>query len=295
MTYLPVAIRKILVPVDFTELSREAFLTALQLARKCGAQLKLLHVIEVPLAGAGYGDFYSGIEMTPVLPYQGYDLILPDLLDQARLEIAKLVQVARDNGVTAEQEVVADAAIARICQMVKDESTDLVVIGSVGADGLEEFLVGSDAEDLVRQCECPVLTIKQKQDSFEVRYILFPADFTAETDAVVPFLRFYQRVFGAHLNLLYVQTKNDQATAPEIRERMQAFADRHELSSVNLLVHLNTSASGGILATASEMKHDLILMPTHGRSGFSQLFHKSIAESVVNHAQIPVLTFHWPA
>jgi nucleotide-binding universal stress UspA family protein len=193
-----------------------------------------------------------------------------------------------------EQEVTADVAIPRICQVVGEEDADLVVIGSEGADGLEEFLVGSDAEEVVRQCECPVLTIKQKIDHFEVRSILFPSDFTAEAEVVLPYLRFYQEFFAAHINLLYVRTKNDKATDPEIHERMQAFVDRYQLTNVNLIIQPSASASGGIIATSTEMNYDLILMPTHGRSGFAQLFNKSIAESVVNHASIPVLTFHWP-
>lgn len=294
MNPLPLAIRKIVVPVDFSDLSQQAFQVALQIARKSGAQIKLLHIIELPLA-SGYGTSYAGIEMNPVGAYQSFDFMLPELLEQSKQQMNRLVEAGNAQGVRVESEVVADLAVNKIVSVVTDEHVDLVVIGSVGADGLEELLIGSDAEDVVRHCPCPVLTIKQPATgNFEVKQILFPSDFAPETSAIVPYLTFIQQFFGAQLNLLYVRTKNDSTSEQELKDRMRAFVNSHQLTGVNLFIQPNSSASNGILEVVSTVTPDLILMPTHGRTGFAHLFHKSVAESVVNHASIPVLTFHWP-
>ncbi|PSR53778.1 hypothetical protein AHMF7605_09715 [Adhaeribacter arboris] len=287
-------IRKIVVPIDFSDLSQQAYQVALQLARKSGAMIKLLHIIELPLT-SGYGTSYAGIEMNPVGAYQSYDFMLPELLEQSKQQMNKLVEMGAAQGVIIESEVVTDLAVNKIVNVVTEEQVDLVVIGSAGAEGLEEFLIGSDAEEVVRHCPCPVLTIKQPTSgNFEVQQILFPSDFAPETTAIVPILTFFQQFFGARLNLLYVRTKNDSSSEQELHDRMQAFVQAHHLTEVHFLIQPNSSASEGILEVVNTVTPDLILMPTHGRTGLAHLFHKSVAESVVNHASIPVLTFHWP-
>ncbi len=294
MNYLQLGIRKIVVPIDFSDLSQQAYQVALQLARKSGAKIKLLHIIELPLT-SGYGTSYAGIEMSPVGAYQSYDFMLPELLEQSKQQMNRLVEEGKAQGVTIESEVVTDLAVNKIVSVVTDEHVDLVVIGSAGADGLEEFLIGSDAEEVVRHCPCPVLTIKQPTSgNFEVKQILFPSDLAPETNDIVPYLTFFQQFFGARLHLLYVRTKNDSTSEQEIRNQMLAFVNAHQLTEVNLFIQPNSSASDGILEVVNTVTPDLILMPTHGRTGLAHLFHKSVAESVVNHASIPVLTFHWP-
>ena len=287
------SIRNILVLIDFSEIAQQAFQVALQLAAKSSARVKLLHVIEVPLA-SGYGAFPAGIEMNLLGNYQGYDFILPELLEQSRQQMERFIQEGHRYGIPMDQEIVTDTGISKLIQVVTEEHIDLVVIGSEGADGLEEFLIGSDAEDVVRHCPCPVLTIKQKHETFKVNRILFPSDFASEVNQVVPYLTLFQEFFGAQINLLYVRTGDENLSDAQIHERMQDFVTQNQLINANLIIQAGKSASEGIEKVVNDMPHDLILMPTHARTGLAHIFHKSIAESVVNHAAVPVLTFHYP-
>ncbi|QNF31427.1 universal stress protein [Adhaeribacter swui] len=293
MKTIPLSIRKILVPVDFSELSQHAFAVALQLAQKSQAQIKLLHVVEMPLT-AGYGATYASMDMNPVGAYQNYDFMLPELLEQSKQQMEKLAQVGTAAGIIIEQEVTADRIIAKLVSVVTEEQMDLVVIGSEETSGLEEFLIGSDAEEVVRHCPCPVLTVKKQHDFLQINNILFPSDFSPETRQIMPYVAFVQEFFGANLQILHVQTSDNASAAAEERTRMEAFVTENNLKKVQLLVQSNASASEGIMAAIKTSPPDLILMPTHGRTGLAHLFNKSVAESVVNHAAIPVLTFHWP-
>jgi len=288
------AIRKILVPVDFSELAQHAFAVAMQLAQKSQASVKLLHVVELPVA-SGFGATYSGLDMNPVGAYQNYDFMLPELLEQSKQQLEKLALIGTAAGLAMEQEVTADRIVSKLVSVVTEEQIDLVVMGSEGAAGLEEILIGSDAEDIVRHCPCPVLTVKKQHDFFKVKHILFPSDFSPETKTVMPYVIFLKNFFEATLHLLYVQTKSSSFREEEIKNQMAALEAENILKDVNLLVQSNASASDGILAAVTISPPDLIIIPTHGHTGLAHLFHKSVAESVVNHATIPVLTFHLPS
>jgi nucleotide-binding universal stress UspA family protein len=130
-------IKRILVPIDFAELSNRAFQIAASLAREHNAQLVLLHV--VPLAAVMYGP-----------PPENY-------LDHLREELRHLgpsdpntrVQCLLGEGNPA-TEIVREA---------RENKCDLIVMGTHGRTGLNRFVMGSVAEEVVRKAPCLVLIV----------------------------------------------------------------------------------------------------------------------------------------
>jgi nucleotide-binding universal stress UspA family protein len=140
------SIEKILVPVDFSEHSGLSLRSAGEFARRYGARLQILHVVEIPT----YPYFYVPPETE----------ILAERKETATKALAELV--AEVIGETAEYEIfVSDGrAASEIIDFAEANGSDLVVIATHGLTGLERLLIGSTAEEVVRRAECPVLTVK---------------------------------------------------------------------------------------------------------------------------------------
>lgn len=140
--------KRILVPVDGSETSNKALVAALQLARDCGSEIRLLHSID-ELA------FLSGFE------YSG------QALQHARTNAAKVLDdslaIAKSAGVQADTRLV-DTPAQRLGTTVADEArdwkADLVVVGSHGRRGVGRVLMGSGAEQVIRMAPVPVLVIR---------------------------------------------------------------------------------------------------------------------------------------
>lgn len=167
-----------------------------------------------------------------------------------------------------------------------------MVMGSKGASGLDEFLIGSNTEKVVRTAECPVLTVKQRIQHFDAKEIVLASNFKKEMRYAVERFKAFQELFGARIHLLYVNTPGAFESTGELRKRLEDAAQRYGLQNYSINIYNDVIEEDGILHFANEIRADLIMMATHGRTGLAHLLSGSIAEDLVNHTNIPVLTFH---
>ncbi len=139
----------ILCPTDFSDGSRRAFETAVDMARDTGAKLTLFHVHHLP---------------TTVFP----DAIVPlppelmrDIEQAIDMQLAQLCGEARAAGVrVADYASAIGTTHAEICAAADRLGADLIVIGTHGRSGLGHLVLGSVAEKVVRRAPCPVLTVR---------------------------------------------------------------------------------------------------------------------------------------
>src|SRR5688500_18983766 len=278
--------KKILVPTDFSTEAQHAFEIATQLAHLSGAELKLLNVIEINgtpnFAATGDTMVGGGVEQ----------LYMMKLLETTQAQMRRVLASNPYPEVRISHEVDVDDIFHNIRKTITDEHIDLVVMGTKGADGLNEMLVGSNTEKVVRQAKCPVLTVKSNSGPFNVRTIVFPSSFLEESPYVVVVLKYFQILYNAHIHMVYVSTPSTFGTSRDSKGRMHDFANRYNLQNYSLNIHNDSVEEDGILSFAHEVNADLIVMATHGRTGFSHLLSGSIAEDMVNHSTIPILTCH---
>lgn len=278
--------KRILVPTDFSVEANNAFEVALQIARSTGADVKLLHVIEMTTS-AGFNT------MGAVVPSDNIEQVyIMKLMETTRNRMAHLKSLASASGVHVIDQVDVDTNIfSKIKNIINNEQIDLVVMGSKGSSGLDEILVGSNTERVVRLANCPVLTVKNRHENFQVRNIVFASNFNDEASRILNYVVEFQNLFGAQLHLLYVNTPGGFESTARIREKMEDFARRYNLVNYTINVYNDAVEEDGILNFTADMNMDLIVMATHGRTGFSHLLSGSIAEDLVNHTVKPVLTF----
>lgn len=136
--------RKILHPTDFSPRSEYARGLAAFLARDQGTELLLLHVVEPPQAIGQVG------RLVPPVPEGTKERAWEQLLQVWPAEPARRVQHLLAEGEPATE----------ILRTAREQDCDLIVMGTHGRTGLDRFVLGSVAEQVVRQAGCPVLTVK---------------------------------------------------------------------------------------------------------------------------------------
>ena len=142
-----VQFKRILCPVDFSEHSQVALAQAAEDARKFGAQLTLLHVVEPILYPVAYG-------VPPVAPVD-YESVARESATKALEKLATGL-----TGLKAQTRVDSGAASQRISELAKTDGYDLIVLATHGYTGLKHVLLGSTAERVVRFAPCAVLVVK---------------------------------------------------------------------------------------------------------------------------------------
>ncbi len=149
--------RKILVPVDFSECSREAFRYALSLARQYKSKVILLHVID----SRSYDSIFH-IHM--VSEEEATEMLKQHCLKKYE----QLLADHQTEGIELEQRVKSGHPYVEIVREAAHEEVDLIVIGTHGRSGLDHILFGSVAEKVVRKAPCPTLAVKPRGHKFRM-------------------------------------------------------------------------------------------------------------------------------
>jgi universal stress protein A len=146
-------LKKILVPIDFSRPSKQAFKYALKFAEQFGAELTLVHIVKP-------------------MPSSFADLATVPAFSKEELEIAEenlreLVASARTAGVSAARSTFrVGLATYEIVEAAKELDVDLIVIATHGFTGWKHFAIGSTAERVVCAAPCPVLIVREKEHDF---------------------------------------------------------------------------------------------------------------------------------
>jgi nucleotide-binding universal stress UspA family protein len=148
------AIKKILVAIDKSGYKDKTTAYAITLAKSLGAELTVIHVIGKSSLGATADvlGYYRGGKLKA---------FQEALKKDAEKLLDRVVQAGEDEGVVVHQQVMIGSPIKKIIlDYAKNHKMDLIVIGTKGMTGIEKFLMGSVANDVVAYAHCPVLAVR---------------------------------------------------------------------------------------------------------------------------------------
>lgn len=277
--------KKILVPTDFTQEADNAVETARLLAKKFKAEIVFLNVIElnsgevINTSGgpSNYASFTDGI-------------LIHESLKKSEEEMNRLVEVSKFQGVKSEYEIKLGNPFGHIFDAIKEHNIDFIIMGTKGATGLSEIIIGSNTEKVVRKAKCPVLSIKDVMDENSFQNIVYATNFGDHEEGVVKAIKDLQSAFNSKIHLVWVNTPNNFKSDVSNRPMLDDFASKHGLSNFTANVYNDIIAEDGIRHFADYIDADLIVMGTNSYTGLSRLIRGSVAEDMVNHAVRPVMT-----
>lgn len=273
--------KKLLVPIDFSAQAEYAAKVAVSIAKLTDSKIYLLHMLELP-TGVIDPSSYGTSSNTPTALL---------FLKRAYQKFEAFKKLPFFEGVEMEDSVLFHKAYDGIIDESVKNNIDLIVMGSKGTSGLEEMLVGSNTEKVVRNSDIPVLVIKQEVENFKIDNIVFASNFN--TDARKSFQKIlnFTSIFDAQLHLLKINTIHNFETTKESSDAIRNFINDFDLNNYTLNIYNDISVEAGVLNFAKVIDADVILLNTHGRRGLAHLFTGSIGEDLANHAKLPVVTF----
>ena len=149
-------IKKVLVPIDFSDYSKSALKYAVNFAKLFNAEIVLIYVVEPVIYPP---DFSMGQIAMPSLNTE-WDERAKDELDKlAKSEISTSVKTILKTG----------KPFVEIIETAKEENIDLIIIATHGHTGVEHILFGSTAEKVVRKAPCPVLTLREPIKGYDYK------------------------------------------------------------------------------------------------------------------------------
>ncbi len=220
----------------------------------------------------------------------------------------------QSNGNVSALELRTGTACEEICATAREMKADLIVISTHGYTGYKHMFLGSTAERVVQHSPCPVLVVRgnlrhwngavdpRTRMGFQLRRILVPTDFSECSRAGFDYGLQLARDFKAELRLVHVINPHaypfgDKYAALDpaqlVRDVVNAAQKQMRSMAAKAKVRYSARVIQGSpaiqICNAANEDVDLIVISTHGRTGFEHVLIGSVTERVVRHAHCPVL------
>lgn len=274
--------KKILVPCDFSDAAVQAFKFAVEIANQSNGEILLLNVIELPVM--------HDTLLMPTLNFE--EAFIKDMKANAVKNFYKMKDKWAKEGSKVSTHIEYGPTAHAIRQFTADKKVDLVVMGTKGVTGVEEFFVGSNTEKIVRWSSVPVIAVKKSVKASSIKNIVFPntLEDTKEQDELTLKVKALQAFFKAKLHIVYINTPANFKIDADTNKKLNVFAKRFMLKDYTLNVYNATDQEMGVTDFVHEIGADMVAMATHGRKGLSHFMSGSVAEDIVNHIACPIWT-----
>ncbi|PHR12392.1 MAG: universal stress protein [Aequorivita sp.] len=274
--------KNILVPTDFSENCTKAAYLGIKMAKLYDAEIHFLHLMTTPV---------DWVKLSK-LKEKRY----PETVKQigiAKAKLRALEKEAEHEGLKCRTFLQFDSGQKDILEHSGHFHHDFIITGSSGTKGLVREVIGSNVDKIVRKANAPIIVVKEDEVTFPFKDIVFLSDF--KEDVSIPFKEVLSiaEKCDSKIHLLRINTETDfnsiELGLNPVKEFLQKFPD---FSKYSMSVYNEPSVEAGINTFLNHQSADLIAMSTHGKTGFLNLFSKSIAEGITNHSALPVMTIH---
>ena len=279
-----VSLRNVLFATDFSAASMKALPYATSIAKRFDSKVCVAHVVPPE-------DYPSGLN--------SLDEAAQIARGEAELKMSGLLNSAPFRDLACEGVVGNGDIWIGLSDFMRRNATDLLVIGTIGRTGLRKFLLGSVAEEAMRESPCPVLTVGPEchaAQEIEFRNILYATDFSADSLAAAPNALAFSKNYRSRLTLLHVLEglpESPYLDAQMARVRLRELApQRADLGpEPEFMVEMGAPAKV-ILKAAADTASDLIVIGARGAGALPRLASHfgSVAHKIVCRAVCPVLT-----
>ncbi len=257
----------ILVPTDFSEIASAACDLAIRIAASKNDPLHFIHCLRK-------GGQLTASEHQEV---------------EHNLRVWK--SKAEEAGGQASLEVIRGNLIDKLSDFAEKKSPNLVVMGSHGISGKEEYLIGSNTQKAIRKIEKPILVVKGTVSNFPFRNVVYASSFEKRDEADFMFFMSWVKEYKPTIHLLAINTLSF-FTQPAIimQSAMDHYRELCRPLSCQTHFFRDINVEAGIRHFSEENQIDLIAVSNSQKKPVKRLLSGSTVEFLVNHAERPVLS-----
>ncbi len=269
--------RKIVVPIDFSECSKNALRNAIKIAERMNKELILYHSVVIPVG------FAEGA------PVGTMDMNLDELEIQSKKDLKALVtEFPMLEKINYQSFIQYGPLHEGINDLNEENKVALVVMGTHGASGFAKALLGSNAYHVMKHVACPVVAIPEGSDITQMTHIGLAGDFMSipNPELILDVIDL-AKAFNAQIHVVHIDTGEvDVKQQIDIARRMEKY-----IKHTNHTFHFRKfdDVEEGLQATAKELDIQLFAMVARHHGFFDRLRHTSHTKKMVLDIPMPLM------
>jgi nucleotide-binding universal stress UspA family protein len=269
----------ILVPTDFSQLSKFALKYAIKIANKLDANITVVHIITISRA--------IRISMREKMRALDHNLKV-----SAEADLEKLIKTLSEQYNTTHPiryQVVRGSYFPET--LMKEAirlRSGLVVMGTKGASGLTKAMLGSNTNSVIEVSHLPVLAVPENAEFKGFRNVVYASDLLNLEDEL-KILVLYIEKFGSTIHLIHIVAPG--TPIEESEAKMESVLKKFSYRNIITLVLVDSDIHSAIDQYVEVSKADVLAMFTHELSFFEKVFDKSMTRRMAFESKIPLLAF----
>lgn len=269
----------ILVPTDFSQLSKYALKYAIKIANRLEGSITILHVVTMKEAmRISMRDKIRLVENSPVdSPEQELETLVRTVSEQYKTSHPITYHVAR--GRYFPSTLIREARRLR---------SGLVVMGTRGASGLTKAVLGSNTNSVIEVSHIPVLAVPEKAEFKGFHNVVYATDLRDLQGELRVLVRYIER-FGSTIHLVHIVSPGKQVDV--IEGKIDAVLQDFPYKNIISLVLVDNDIDSAIDQYVEVSKADVLAMFTHELSFFEKVFDRGMTRKMAFHSRIPLLAF----
>lgn len=276
-----VNVRRILVPTDYSENADKALILAADIARLFEAGLLVVHAYHMP---------FTDEHMPP-------DMV-KELLDAQKLraddDMLKYSQRHSNelNWPKTEFKAMMGFASEAILDIARQEGVDLIVLGTQGANSIEDRMFGTVTWNIIKKSDIPVIALPSQKEPVSIKNVMVPFEGTEQDYDIIGYLLGFTAKYNAVLHAVHFMHDTNSYNKSLVDKLQTGF--RKEIDAERLQLHFlaEKNITEGIKKFAARNQVDMIGMVTHNHGLFSTIFHMSVTRNIALYSQIPLLAYN---
>jgi nucleotide-binding universal stress UspA family protein len=275
--------KKILLPVDFSETSENAFVYALEMAKLFRAKLVLLHTFELPIVDS------QSMPINYLVMYESIELSNFEHFKQLMPKYHKIAQERNLDSIEMNHILMDGDLLISIKKVIEQENIDFVVMGTKGATGWFDSIIGTNTSSVISNVSVPVLSVPFDAVYEKIETIAFTTRFRKkDIEALVKVLLFAKRIH-AKVKCLYVKTADSDVSEETIKRWESHFEEEENLK---IFIIPSDDVKETIEDFIITQDIDILSMLTYKRNFFVKLFTNTTTQELSYHLKTPILAFH---
>lgn len=265
--------KRIIFPTDFSEAADKALDFAIEVCKRAELPMLLVNAYDLPYA--------QNVMSTSLID------IMRENSETGLKQVAGKVQAA---GIVVETRSLMGNPIRVVKEITKKDPEAAVIMGTKGASGIEEVLIGSNAASVLQSIDVPVLAIPFEAEFRNIDKIVYCTDFRSQkNDRALRRLANTARLFNAEIMILHIQQPGQADLASDQRHKFD-----HHLKDIKHSFHILSSDNleQAIIDFAKEKDADMLALLTRKYGVIRGLFHSSLTNKMAFHSRVPLLALH---
>jgi nucleotide-binding universal stress UspA family protein len=270
----------ILVPTDFSDVASSALGHAIKVAQVYNNEITLVNIVDEGL----FGGIFGGGNQT--------ELVKEAV--QNRLENIA-TEIKSKHGINVHTRIGSGRIYKTISQIANDENFDSIIMGSHGANGIEQ-VIGSNASRTIQSAEVPVVVVKNHSVGEGYKKIIMPMDLSIESRQKTDWAIHVGKKFNSEIHVVY-QGSSDEFTQNRIKANVKSVESKLSQNGVNfkdveIEDKLLENYATEIMRYAEKANADLILIMTDMEVGITDMLRGTYTQQIVNRSNTPVMCIH---